>query len=193
MHFPSASLRIAGAALVVLLLIHTTPAHAGFVTFNDLIDTVTVTDGTGGRIVSSCPGNETCAVVLFGPSGASSSSVAVLGSFLIAEPNANVRSDQIDFGPRPGFPNQVNIFFSSDMEGVTPLACPCDVAEDGTVQTARTIAWFNALGASIGSDDIKFQSDISDVPEPSSGLLMVLGVALLGLTFCRVSSGCNAP
>lgn len=155
-------------------------------TFNDLIDTVTITDGTGGRIVSSCPVNETCALVLFGPSGASSSSVPVLGSFLIAEPNASVRSDQIDIGPRPGFPNQVNIFFSSDVEGVTPLACPCDVAEDGTVQTARTITWFDVTGAPIGSDDIRFQSDVADVPEFSSGLLTVIGIALLGLTFRRI-------
>src|SRR5689334_1434017 len=47
------------------------------------------------------------------------------------------------------------------------------VIEDGTTQTALTVVWSDG-----NVDTIKFQSDVSDVPEPS-GLILLLSILFL--------------
>ena len=78
--------------------------------------------------------------------------------------------------------------FVSDSDGGVVLdPIPgANVIEDGTVQTASRITWFNPDGSINTIDTIKFQSDVAEVPEPSSILLLLTGLAVLGMLIPRI-------
>ena len=166
---------ILNQSLVVSLILFSAascPAFAGMITFNDLTDTVTVTDTTG-RIAGGCTG-ESCNLVLTGPPG-TASLFQNLTPFW-TEPDSTIVSDR--FCQPNGCPvtqTTYNILF-----GDCGIAGACRV-ENGQVQTAIVITWKNANNAVILTDTVAFQSD---VPEPTPWLLVagcvVLGRRLIG-------------
>src|SRR5262249_31113142 len=110
----------------------------------------------------------------------------------IAEPNGIFLSDELRVDS-DGTGGDARIHFFSDTDG-TPTLCPqlrggggCQMIEDGTAQLALTINWF-LFDQPNGSDQIFFQSDVSDagpgtgaVPESGSLQLVLVGIAGLGL------------
>jgi hypothetical protein len=81
----------------------------------------------------------------------------------------------------------VDVTFVSDNESrplglcATPsLFRGCSLTETGAVQTAGTITWLGAGGATdtVRTDTIEFASNITDVPEPASWLLVLTGLPL---------------
>jgi len=101
-----------------------------------------------------------------------------VASFLIGEGDGTTSDSLLipnfippGIGPLPEY----EVIFRSD-PGVGlggTLGC-CDLTEDGTVQTIGTVTWTDGT-----VDTIRFQSD-SEVPEPSTILLMLAGFAGLG-------------
>lgn len=166
-------------------------ASAGTVTFLDLTDNVTFGDDSG-RGSGNCGVGESCTVTLLAPTGASSGNFSPIISFNWAEPGGTILSDT--FAGSIIFNNQnppfASIVFTSDVEGsslggaCTPPNPSC-LAEDGTVQTAFSITWLNGAGAIVGTDTIKFQSDVSDAPEPAAFCLAAIGMAVLLLAALR--------
>ena len=166
----------------------------GILTFVDLTDTITLSDTTGRAHGFSCTG-ESCSVTLDGPAGAAAPFLSPREGAFFTEPGTNVISDELLFplpassnAPvQPDFSIGVTITFISDTEpgslGMCPLAT-C-LAETGLVQTAATIEWFNGAGGFLGEDTIKFQSDVSDVPEPPSALLLLAGVSVVAIAYRR--------
>jgi hypothetical protein len=74
----------------------------------------------------------------------------------------------------------ITTVFQSDVEGtaLVPFRGGTKIIEDGTLQTAATIP---LPGAGMGNFVVKFQSDVAEVPEPSSITLLILvlvGVAV---------------
>jgi hypothetical protein len=58
------------------------------------------------------------------------------------------------------------------------------------IQTAATITWLDVGGATLRTDTIEFSSDITEVPEPASWLVVLTGLPLVGLgRLRRLSEG----
>lgn len=92
-------------------------------------------------------------------------------NFNIFEPDGVTPSDSLCISNDAS--GTLNISFTSDVDGTpfTFVGCPGtpqSIIENGNVQTAATVGGFT----------IQFQSDVSDVPEPSS--LLLIGTGLLG-------------
>ena len=66
---------------------------------------------------------------------------------------------------------------------------PSLLTENGDVQIAGFVTWtalvFGEPAVVLRTDTIEFASDITDVPEPASWLLVLTGVPLLGLRRLR--------
>ena len=99
---------------------------------------------------------------------------------VIGEPGGAFVSDIFTFeGVTKGLRGFTGAFIS-DSDTVAPQACvpimPCTIIETGGIQNALTVAWSDGT-----VDTIRFQSDVAPVPEPSSLLLSLVGLALVGL------------
>jgi hypothetical protein len=177
-------------ALISTLLFAQGMAWAGMVTFVDLTSTITLSDTTGRTSGFECPVTpEVCAVTLAFPQGANGS-VGVNGdlssrpTLYYTEPGGTDVSDSLSVteitlpGPIGGF--RIT-FISVDGGGG---ACPvtgCAGAENGLVQTAMTIQYFDLTGTLVATDTIAFQSDGVRVPEPASALLLLAGVGVVAM------------
>jgi len=74
----------------------------------------------------------------------------------------------------------ITTILDSDVEGtaLVPIPGGTKIIEDGTLQTAATIP---LTGTGMGNFVVQFQSDVAEVPEPSSITLLILvliGVAV---------------
>jgi hypothetical protein len=167
-----------------------------------LADTITVYDGTDKlRVVhvgtshlftSSCGNNaqgvEVCG---FAVASLTASIQSTIGGgqpiVVIGEPGGAFVSDIFTFeGVTKGLPGFTGAFISDSDTG-PQQACgpanfmPCTIIENGGVQTALTVLWSDG-----SKDTINFQSDVAPVPEPSSLLLSLAGLTLVGLWIHRV-------
>ena len=188
-----ASIAIFAAAVLVL----SATVSAGTITIHDLTDNVLITDDTNGRVSFDCTG-ESCSFTITAPQGTAQISFEGNAIFNLREP-PNLGQ------PISGVPVSETLFltgsttrddieittsfqFISDTEtGLSPLLNSQDLFEDGTAQPTIVIDYFDANTSFTGSDTIKVQSEIIEgrVPEPSTWLMALSGLALLGVPRVR--------
>lgn len=168
------------ATSVILLLVMSTNASAGTITFNDLTDSLTITDRTGRATFSTCPAGktETCSFAWAAPVDTVSASGGPVGNFNIYEDaSLQIVSDQLiwDFGLTGGTAS-----FISDTDGVVLTALPGgrSIVETGKFQNVGGVTWTLKDGTTV-TDTIQFVSDVESVPEPGS--IALVSIALLGM------------
>ena len=152
------------------------------ITFFDTTDTVQW--GLNNLTGLSCPSSsipEYCSIGS-GFGGSTTFSSAVNLYFNIYEPDGLTLSDTLQVNAAAGS-NSITSTFQSDVDGVplTPLAGATSIVEDGTVQTATSVA----LGGSFLGDEyvVRFQSDINESAVPEPRLIALLSLAALGMVF----------
>lgn len=149
-------------------------------TFFDLTDTLTFTFlGINQPCALTPP--ETCTyVVRAGPGDFP----AVDSSFNIYERDGITLSDTLSLVSNADG-SAITAVYVSDVEGIplVPLANAATIIEDGTIQTAATIA---LIGNSAGEHFfVEFQSDVDSVTTPEPATLALLGVGVAGLAASR--------
>jgi hypothetical protein len=171
--------------LVCLSVTIASPLEADDITFNDLTDNVTATFKDKDRIIETSLGDETDIVKIFTPVAGAQPGSGPSKIFVAEDAAKTIVSDILEIEVQRTDANTpfYNVYFHSDVEGATLQTCAkvggCEVVETGKVQTATTLDWVDEDGKVLGTDTIKFQSD---VPEPSPVFLLamvVVGVALL--------------
>jgi hypothetical protein len=173
-------------------------AHAAAIpTFavNDLTDTATVTDpGSTGRLTSVNCSGEGCTFTVSFPTG-----VGTITSYQLVAGGSVVPNFSSVFFLEPPSTFQVSDIltqtdatssatfwqFTSDTESPLTLGSGTTLTENGTAQSAFTIQYKNVDGTVIAQDNITVQSDVEGVPEPSTGLIALSGLAGLGIVFRR--------
>ena len=172
------------ATAAVLSFLFPLGAPAATIFFSDLSDTVTFSTDIPSGVSGSCTG-EYCTVTVLSPGGTASGFFTIFELDWTEPGQPFVVSDRfcLVLCAVSASAQSATIDFASDDE--TPLLFGSGTPEDGTIQTALTINWLDVAGNLIGTVDVKFQSDVSEVPEPSSALLMLTGLAVLGIPVLR--------
>jgi hypothetical protein len=170
------------------------PAKADIFLFSDITDVVTITS-SGTRLFDFCPGGPTCSPSFlageyaFGyisgpavdpglpPEQVVDSSFTLGVTIWIADSSGAFVSDRLATN---NFGDVVGLDFLSDADnsGTSPTLCAdvggCQLIEDGTIQTIGTVTWTDGT-----VDTIQIQSDVNKVPEPSTILLLLTGIACI--------------
>jgi hypothetical protein len=162
-------------AATVALFFAPLRSSAGTIQFQDLTDTMSVLVSDSSRMSFMCDPNETlgCIVTITEPLGVTLNSVTS-PSVNIADPAGDLRSDQLLFR---GSGRTFLAIFQSDAEAGQPRCSDvggCSVIENGTMQLADTVTWSNGT-----MDTISFQSDASEVPEPSAFIMALTAIPAL--------------
>jgi len=179
-------------AIVASAYVLASPVFADTITIYDGTDNLSVVHvGTSHLFTSSCAntpqGVEICG---FGLTSLTATIKTTIGGgqpiVVIGEPGGAFVSDIFTFeGVTAGLHGFTGAFIS-DSDTLPQQACgppnfmPCTIIENGGVQTALTVFWSDG-----SKDTINFQSDVAPVPEPSSFLLSLVGLALVGLWIHR--------
>ena len=157
-------------------------AVANTITFTDSSVTTDIPSRVSGGCVVGVP--EVCTVQLLPPSPPPGGGTSWQQTLNILEPTDNTISDTLTINGT--FDTNFNvlsftlIFTSGD--NLSSVGGNI-LREDGTLQTASSINWFNPTGGTVVTDVIKFQS--GETPEPSTVLLILVGFAPLGLAAVR--------
>lgn len=157
-------------------------AVANTITFTDSSVTTDIPSRVSGGCVVGVP--EVCTVQLLPPSPPPGGGTSWQQTLNILEPTDNTISDTLTINGT--FDTNFNvlsftlIFTSGD--NLSSVGGNI-LREDGTLQTASSINWFNPTGGTVVTDVIKFQS--GETPEPSTVLLILVGFAPLGLAAIR--------
>ena len=176
------------AALLLAFLLSPPAAKANTFVFNDLSDTVTASGPGGSSVPCAAPlVPEQCQFDISPPVGTKEESA--FGIIDISDPGGITVSDFITVGRGSLETGALvaSVSFRSDPAESsigpcppTPFTCQLLGTENGQIQTAGTITWLDSTGAPLRTDTIEFASDITDVPEPASWLLVLTGLPLLG-------------
>jgi hypothetical protein len=175
------------AGLLLAFLLSPPAAKAVTLLFNDLSETPTVSGIVFPLVTCTSPGSEAFTCDISSPAGTAMAdlSLDIFNPPNISDPGGITISDEFKF---PVFTTSLlTVSFSSD-SSESPLGlCAsvtvgCQFTETGGVQTLGTVKWFAADDVTVlRTDTIEFASDITDVPEPASWLLVLTGLPLVGL------------
>jgi hypothetical protein len=157
-------------------------ANAGVITINDLTDTLSVTADTdvGARLTGVTILGETVTFEIRAPANAATFFVPDVSNLNILESDGTV-SDTLQVIRDITAPVTFWRFNSDNETPLQLLPNARSIVEDGTAQTGFTIAYLDANLSVFDSDTIQFKSD--PIPEPSSGVLAVIGLAMTGFMF----------
>jgi hypothetical protein len=158
-------------------------ANAGIILIDDLTDTLTITGDTdvGARLTGVTIAGETVTFEIDAPANASSIGVPFVSNLNILESDGTV-SDTLQLTAATSL--QSFWQFTSDGETpLLPLSNAMSIVEDGTPQFGFEVLNFDSNFNVFNSDTIEFRSDAVHVPEPSSGVLAVIGLAMTGFMF----------
>jgi hypothetical protein len=184
-------------AIAISLLLLSSTAMAGIIDVPDELQIQRCPPGTACSVLldRSSPDTPVTELPVFGPAGATLVNPTFALNVSMTEPgNPLTNSDLIliSGAVAPNFGIAYGVEALSDTEPPVNNVGPCPppnfpgpcIVEDGTLQLLGTVAW------SDGSvDKIFFKSDIDEVPEPPSILLLLPGIAGFGL---RRRSGVHA-
>ena len=126
--------------------------------------------------------------------------IGISGPNPTGNPTVDLLSDELEFGSGAG-PSELAVTFFSDKDGIgvpitlgdgitlvrTDVHCSdipggCTIAENGTVQHALNVTWFNQFSGATFTDSFSFESDnTTEVLAPEPGTLLMLASGLLGL------------
>ena len=157
-------------------------ASAGIILIDDLTDTLTVTGDAdvGARLTGVTIAGETVTFEIDAPANATIA-VPFVSNLNILESDGTV-SDTLQLTAATSLQSFWQ-FTSDDETPLQPLSNAISIVEDGTPQFGFEVLCFDANGDVFNSDTIQFKSDAATVPEPSSGVLTVIGLAMTGFMF----------
>jgi hypothetical protein len=157
-------------------------ANAGVILIDDLTDTLTVTGDAdvGARLTGVTIAGETVTFEIDAPANATTG-VPFVSNLNILESDGTV-SDTLQLTAATSFQSFWQ-FTSDDETPLQPLSNAISIAEDGTPQFGFEVLNFDANGDVFNTDTIQFKSDATPVPEPSSGVLAVILLAMTGFAF----------
>ena len=189
----------AGAFLALFAISSLPPqtgARAGTITFDDLSDSLTVDSSIPPSRIErqECTTSafaESCIFMYSAPAGTVSAAGGTHFLNVLESPGGPI-SDVVSltfFASGAGAGGTVD--FTSDVEGgavLDPVPGPF-IVETGADPGAASVTWTLADG-STGVDTIQFASDVSDIPEPASAVLLGAGLLCLGLSLRGHCSTC---
>jgi hypothetical protein len=158
-------------------------ASAGNILIDDLNDTLTVTGDidVGARLTGVTVVGETVTFEIDAPANASTIGVPFISNLNILESVGTV-SDTLQLTAATPLRSFWQ-FTSDDETPLQPLSNAISIIEDGTPQFGFEVFYFDANGDVFNTDTIQFRSDATTVPEPSSGVLAVIVLAMTGFMF----------
>jgi hypothetical protein len=157
-------------------------ASAGNILIDDLTDTLTVTGDTdvGARLTGVTIVGETVTFEIDAPANATIG-VPFVSNLNILESDGTV-SDTLQLTVATSLQSFWQ-FTSDDETPLQPLSNAISIVEDGTPQFGFEVLYFDANGDLFNSDTIQFKSDAATVPEPSSGVVAVIVLAMTGFMY----------
>jgi hypothetical protein len=153
-------------------------ANAGIILIDDSTDTLNVTGDTdvGARLTGITVVGETVTFEIDAPANASTIGVPFVSNLNILESDGTV-SDTFQLTSATTLQTFWQ-FTSDDETPLQPLSNADSIVEDGTPQIGFEVLYFDANGDVFNTDTIRFKSDAASVPEPSSVVLAVIGLAM---------------
>jgi len=158
-------------------------ASAGNILIDDLTETLTVTGDTdvGARLTGVTIAGESVTFEIDAPANASTIGIPFVSNLNVLESDGTV-SDTLQLTAATSLQSFWQ-FNSDDEAPLQLLSNAISIIEDGTRQFGFEVFYFDANGDVFNTDTIQFESDAASVPEPSSAVMAVIGLAMTGFMF----------